>query len=327
MRTALWKNNLKLQIATFFIVIAEFFFLTSINEASELPKQITNLKLELPSNSNVVFIKKKKGSYTLNDDGFPEWYLLNTTYKTPNGYSGLTLPFQYYLINLLYNNFLTDELVQYFKELGISHIAISHPESSENNILVDLDFKIPKSLKFLIYDNTNHLYLFKIEKQKESPVRLASNSVTDLDSVDYLVEETSISKKQEFLNDKKQKTYWQSFSSGFQTNLDFIRIKLPDGLRKSYIIKLNSGPFLERLPYGLDISCGSRIKKYNLPKIDVENFISKPISNQFMYFEINNCDSNHLEIRVNKTTPYSVFMLSELEIYQDKIEPNRNKSD
>ncbi|WP_210409657.1 hypothetical protein, partial [Leptospira bourretii] len=89
----------------------------------------------------------------------------------------------------------------------------------------------------------------------------------------------------------------------------------------SYLIKLNSGPFLERLPYGLDISCGSRIQNYSFPKIDVENFLSKPISNQFMYFKINNCNSNHLEIRINKTTPYSVFMLSELEIFQYKVEP------
>lgn len=320
-RTAIWKNSLKLKIATFSLIFVEFFFLTSINEANKLPEQITTLKLDLPSNSNIVFIKKKKGIYTLNDDGFPEWYLLNTEYKTPNGYSGLTLPFQYYLINLLYNNFLTDELAQYFKELGISHIAISHPESSKNDKLFEFDFKVPKSLKFLIYDRANHLYLFKIENRNERTVEFVNNNITNIESLDYIVEETSVPKKQEFLNDKKQKTYWQSFSSGFQTNLDFIKIKLPYSSKKSYLIKLNSGPFLERLPYGLDISCGSTIQNYSFPKIDVENFLSKPISNQFMYFKINNCNSNHLEIRINKTTPYSVFMLSELEIFQYKVEP------
>lgn len=320
-KTVSMQKNFKLQIIVFLIVFAEFFFLTTIKETSKLPEQINALKLELPTTSNIIFIKKKKGSYTLNDDGFPEWYLLNTTYRTPNGYSGLTLPFQYYLINLLYNNFLTDDLVQYLAELGISHIAISYPKSTPGNKISNLDFKIPGSLELLSYDNANHLYLFKISKQIETTNKFSSNNGKEIEPVEYVIEETSVSKKQEFLNDKKMKTYWQSFSSGFQTNSDFIKIRVNSASKESFIVKLNSGPFLERLPYGLDISCGNVTKKYNLPKIDIENFLSRPISNQFMFFEINNCNSTHLEIRINKTTPYAVFMLSELEIYQYRQKP------
>ncbi|WP_208720710.1 hypothetical protein, partial [Leptospira jelokensis] len=82
--------------------------------------------------------------------------------------------------------------------------------------------------------------------------------------------------------------------------------------------KMSAGPFIEKLPYGINISCGETITKFQFPKLNPLEFIDNPLRSHSLAFQIENCPSDQLKMSVNRNTPYSILMLAELEIFELK---------
>lgn len=309
-----WKKTAKLQIMLGILFLLEFYGLVSIRETSAVPQSFTSNHLDLPENSNIVFVSMESNQFKLSNEPFPEWYLLNTKIKTPNGYSGLTLPFQYYLDNLIYHHFPNTELMAYLSELGFSHIAIMDAKKSKRSLVGDFKLQNSKSIEFIFSDRTNGLSLYKI-KAKPNSLSAATIKNQFLTPVNYAILDSSVSKRQNLLNDKKPNPLWQSFSEGIQSEADFIRLQLASKIRNSLVIRLSAGPYLERLPYGVDLLCGTKRTVFALPKIDIPTLLTDPTGIQYMYLRLDDCKAETIELRVGKTTPYAILMLGELEVF------------
>lgn len=295
------------------ILILEFSFTTKIKESSKSIISNLNIIQSLEGNSTVLFLKKNKDLLTFDAGSIPEWYLLNTKIKTPNGYTGITFPFQYYLINLLYHYQNSSKLYEYLKLLGITHIAVTEEAnqiSNQTNLWEVRSRFFP--LRLVGNDRENQIMFYRIS---ENIVHPDQNKYT-LNPIPFRITEASVSKKIGNLTDNDLNSYWRSFSSGYQSQEDFLKIQLEKVPKNKLLIHLYAGPFVERLPYALDVKCNGRKAEFDLIPIDIQNFMKDPIKNSKQEIIINHCDSDQIEIRVKKTTPYAVLMLSEIKFFE-----------
>ncbi|WP_210410785.1 hypothetical protein [Leptospira yanagawae] len=309
----IWKKNIAVILGIF--LLFELCFMSQYKEASALPIQIKKEKFPTIENGNIVFISYKNREIKLINNSFPEWYLLNSNLKTPNGYSGITLPFQYYINNLFYHHLLNDELLNYLHRFNISYIAAKIEGFQDEAFFNQTHLSASKSLQFVGKDTENHFIFFKI-----SPTLLKVNvqSNSSRSPLNFKITNQSIPKKIEFLTDHNEKTYWQSHANGYQSEADFIELKLFNKNENTIFVKMNAGPFIEKLPYGIEMRCGDQIYDFNFPKLNSIEFVQNPLKPHSLVFPLENCLKDHLEIRVSRNTPYAILMLAELEIYEAK---------
>lgn len=312
------KNKIHQNVYKFLLllIVAELSLFTKISQKSELFFPDAKIINQLSQKSNVLFLNWKNDLLQFDNTSLPEWYLLNTQIKTPNGYTGITLPFQYYLINLLHNYQNDDLFYHYLHQLSITHLAVSNNQPINfNDERQTNQIKLPRMLKPILVDNQNNIHFYEIVTKKVVKV----SSPRQLEQVPFHFINASIQKKTEYLTDKNTKTFWKSFSSGFQSSNDYLTIKLDREINQNLIIKLHSGPYIDRLPYGMIVTCKDKHTEYNLIPVNVNQFLKNPITSVTQEIEVETCNSNILELRVKNETPYAILMLSEIEVYKEKM--------
>lgn len=316
------KNILSLQLnrrtitVLYSFILLELSFFTKISETSILPNQ-ANLLLKYANqpNMNVLFLNYKEDKLTFETSSFPEYYFLGTQVRTPNGYSGITFPFQYYIINLLIHYQTNPNFYNYLYQLGISHIGIidknydSNTAKKNENPIYSF-----KNLKPIFNDIPNHLSFYQINPS--FPENVSQEENKNPSKIGFKISDSSFTKKIENLYDNNNKTYWKSFSSGYQSPKDYLVFLLDRVPKKNLLIRLHSGPYVERLPYGVNISCLNKNFDYDLIPIEIKSFLKNPVYDSYQDVVIQNCSSNKIEIRVKHKTPYSILMLSEIELFE-----------
>ncbi len=73
---------------------------------------------------------------------------------------------------------------------------------------------------------------------------------------------------------------------------------------------------MERLPYGIVLTCNHTATAFDFLPINAMSFLDNPIKNSYIEISTKECKNNQIELRVKKTTPYAVLMLSEIEIFE-----------
>ncbi|WP_125172461.1 hypothetical protein [Leptospira levettii] len=310
------RINKKIIISLYILIVLEFLFYSKISDFSAIPKQNFSFLNQLKPNSNVLFLNRKNGRLVFDSGSLPEWYFLNTQFHTPNGYSGITFPFQYYLINLLLHYQEKPIFYDYLYQLGITHIGIIDKNSKPTSIPRDTKL-LPElfNLNKIFDDSENQITFYQINPQGLNHKIKFPNEKWK--KISFNITDSSISNKKNNLSDHNLKTFWKSFSSGYQTSKDYLVFSLNKISQSRLKIRLHSGPFLERLPYGIIVTCDNKTKDIDLLPVDIEEFLKGPIYDSYQDIQLTDCKSNTIELRVKHTTPYAILMLSEIEFFQN----------
>ncbi|MCC5813137.1 MAG: hypothetical protein JJT78_00135 [Leptospira sp.] len=260
-------------------------------------------------NPVVLFLDYKQGKFQYKTGPIPEYISLTNGFKTVNGYSGHTFPFQNYIETSLQDENVYDELFIFLSNLGLTHIIILSYDKTLNQYLNSNKNKF-ESFKII---QDSHVEIEWKKVQIEEEVNYVKNN-----RLDFHIKKSINPKKHNFLTDSQHSTYWEGQKHGLQTKEDFLQITIDDA-PKDFGILMNNGPFVNRFAYGLDVFCGDKkVGGYNLPKFSIPTFLNNPYGNQHLSINIKNCAGNLLELRVNKISEYSFWSISQFEIYSDK---------